>query len=86
MKKSNVKCEYSCRASCTALREAIEQEKSAILRYGKYRDECVYTEVRNILNELILRHQRIIQELENTQASLNSRFAVLGQIQDSFDS
>lgn len=85
MPAMNVECDRTCRGRCTALEIAMKHEKEAILRYGAYRDECVYPDVKALLNELIIRHQKMIQILEEARLSLDTRFGVLDQIQDAYN-
>jgi hypothetical protein len=78
-------CAHSCKALCTALERATEEEKKAILQYAAFRDECTYPDVKVMLNELILLRQKSIKLLEETKLKLRGKFDVLDQIREGFN-
>ncbi len=81
----HIQCAHTCRGLCTALEFATKKEKESILEYGMLLEECTYPDVKAILNELILRRQKSIQLLEETNILLKKRFEVLDQIQEGFE-
>lgn len=80
-----LRCAQTCRGSCSALEVAMKMEKESILEYGMLRDSCTYPDVKAILNEMIIRHQKSIQLLEETKVFLKRRFEILDQIQEGFE-
>lgn len=85
MTTMNHQCAHSCKSLCTALEQATEQEKKAILQYAAFRDECTYPDVKVMLNELILLRQKSIRLLEETKLKLRTKFDVLDQIREGFN-
>ena len=86
MTSTQVQCAHTCKGLCTALELASATEKNAILQYAALRDECNYPDVKTILNELILAKRRSIDLLEKTKELVKSKFEVLDQVRDSFES
>jgi hypothetical protein len=80
MTKKEVDCDRTCKGLCKAIDVATTREKEAILQYGAIRDECVYPEVKAMLNELIIEKKKSIELLERTKGVLQSKFEVLDQI------
>jgi hypothetical protein len=80
-----LRCAQTCRGLCASLEIATKMEKDFILEYGMLRDACTYPDVKVILNEMIIRHQKAIQLLEETKIMLKRRFEVLDQIQEGFE-
>jgi rubrerythrin len=78
-------CAHSCKSYCNAIELAALREKEAILQYGALRDECEYPEVKTMLNELIIEKKKSIELLERTKSVLRSKFEVLDQIRDGFE-
>ena len=78
-------CARTCKQLCTPLEIALLKEKEAMLRYDALRDDCPYPEVKQVMNEILLHHQRTIRMLEEARLRLHERFAVLEQIQDEYD-
>ena len=85
MPKTSVQCAHTCKGLCTALEIALLREKEAILQYDALRDECDYPDVKTILNELIIHRQKSIRMLEEAKALIKTKFDVLEQIQEGFD-
>lgn len=85
MSKYQVQCAHTCKGLCTSLEIALLREKEAILQYDALRDECNYPDVKAILNELIIHRQKSIRMLEEAKALLKTKFGVLEQIQEGFD-
>ena len=85
MIQPQIKCEHNCKGLCNAMEIASTQEKQAILLYSQLRDQCMYPDIRVMLNELIIRQQKTLQLLEETRLSLSAKFEVLDQIQEGFD-
>ena len=85
MTETTYNCEHTCKGQCQALDVALQREKEAILLYGQFRDECEYPDVKAMLNNLILRQQKTLHMIEDTMQTLHSRFEVLDQIQESFE-
>lgn len=80
-----LRCAQTCRGLCSALEIVTKMEKDSILEYGMLRDACTYPDVKVILNEMIIRHQKSIQLLDETKAMLQKRFEVLDQIREGFE-
>lgn len=78
-------CSHTCKEYCTALEIATLREKEAILQYGSLRDECNYPDIKAMLNELIMERKKTIELLERTKENLRSRFAVLDQVREGFE-
>lgn len=85
MEHNQIHCAHTCKGLCIALELATKQEKEAILRYAYFRDECVYPDVKLMLNELIIQRQTSIQLLEATKLQLKTKFEVLDQIREGFE-
>ncbi|MBI4547927.1 MAG: hypothetical protein HY707_08105 [Ignavibacteriae bacterium] len=85
MNQTEIRCAQSCKELCSAIEIALEHEKQAILRYGMFRDQCTYPEVKTMLNELIIRKQKEIQLIEQTKSLLKTKFEVLDQIREGFE-
>jgi hypothetical protein len=84
--KNDVECAHSCKGFCNALEIVTLREKEAILQYDSLRDECGYPDVKAILNELIIQRQKTIRLLDEAKILLKSKFDVLDQIQNGFES
>lgn len=78
-------CSHTCKEYCTALEMAELREKEAILEYGALRDQCTYPDIKAMLNELIIERKRSIELLEKTKGLLHSRFDVLNQVREGFE-
>ena len=85
MIKPDVHCAHTCKGLCTAVEIAILREKEAILQYDALRDECTYTDVKSILNELIIQREKSIRLLEDAKVLIKTKFEVLEQVQSGFD-
>ena len=75
-------CPRTCRETCTAIETALQAERQQILRYSDLRDQCVYPDVKVMLNELVIRKEKMIRFLENIKAELTEKFHVMDQIRD----
>lgn len=78
-------CPRTCRDTCTAVETALQAERQQILRYSDLRDQCVYPDVKVMLNELVIRKEKMIRFLENIKAELAEKFHVMDQIRDGFE-
>ena len=78
------KCVHSCRGLCAALSVARKKEQEAIREYSEFAAECDYTDVRLLLNQLIVDRKRALNSLEKLDALLKDRFAIIDDINDSF--
>jgi hypothetical protein len=86
MKETDTRCAQSCRGLCAAVDASLQREKETILQFAALRDKCQYPEVNALLNELIIQSQKSIRLIEDAKAFLKSKFEVLEQIQDGFES
>ncbi len=66
-------------------RDRAQTERQSILRYGDLRDQCVYPDVKVMLNEMVIRKEKMIRFLENIKAELAEKFHVMDQIRDGFE-
>lgn len=78
-------CPRTCRDVCTAIENALVHERQSILRYSELRDQCVYPDIKVMLNELVIKKEKMIRFLENVKSELNEKFHVMDQIRDGFD-
>lgn len=78
-------CPRTCRETCTAIETALQFERQQILRYSDLRDQCVYPDVKVMLNELVIKKEKMIRFLENIKAELAEKFHVMDQIRDGFE-
>ncbi len=86
MVKTDTRCSHTCRATCTALEIAILHEKEAILQYEALLDQCTYPEIQTVLTEMVRERRKTILSLEESKEALRSKFDVLEQVQDGFES
>ena len=85
MDQKNNECLHTCKGFCNSLEIATLREKEAIIQYDSLRDECNYPDVKAILNELIIQRQKSIKLLEEAKLLMKSKFEVLAQIQDGYN-
>jgi hypothetical protein len=78
-------CEHSCRDKCRALEYAQILELKVIREFTAYRAGCDYPDVKTMLAELIVEHERVLAVLYEKREQLSEGFNVLGLIQESFD-
>ncbi|MGA2622879.1 MAG: hypothetical protein ABSF91_03420 [Bacteroidota bacterium] len=78
-------CTHTCKEYCTALELAALREKEAILEYGALRDECSYPDIKTMLNELIIERKKSIELLERTKEAIRTKFEVLDQVREGFE-
>ena len=78
-------CPRTCREVCTAVEGALQEERRQILRYSELRDQCVYPDVKVMLNELVIRKEKTIRFLENVKSELAEKFHVMDQIREGFE-
>jgi rubrerythrin len=78
-------CPRTCAEVCTAIESALLAERTQILRYSDLRDQCVYPDVRVMLNELVIKKEKTIRFLENIKSELAEKFHVMDQIRDGFE-
>ncbi len=85
MTRNDKLCPRTCRETCTAIDSALQAERQQFIRYGELRDQCVYPDVRVMLNELVTKKERTIRFLENIKTELAEKFHVMDQIRDGFE-
>jgi hypothetical protein len=79
-----VKCIHSCRGRCATL-DAVEQQETEIVReYNASLQECNYPDVRELLQELIVHHEKALKTLREKRSQMNEAFHILDDINESF--
>lgn len=80
----SAKCVHSCKGLCTALAVAEQHEAQAIAEYREYAAQCDYPDIRNILEVMAAERQRMLTFLREQRSILETKFATMEDINDSF--
>lgn len=78
------RCVHSCKGLCTAIEVAERREREAIVEYGRFRSECDYPDVKQLLEELIRTREQSLVLLAETRAALDAKFDTADRVTASF--
>jgi rubrerythrin len=67
-------CVHGCKGFCNALAAAEHREEETLQVFREYAAECDYPDIRALLNELVLAHERALERIHQKRSELDARF------------
>lgn len=85
MDEIQFKCDHSCKNTCATLHEALTRENAILQIYKDVVDECNLLDIKNYINELIVRKRKVIFSLLQMLDEMKVKSRVIDEIAENYE-